>query len=137
MVLAREIKTLVDNAPTIRSKILQLNNPHQLFMVSSPDCRLSDLVVSDNLYERIKRIIDEFISSKKLRKHGLANRRKILLEGNSGTGKTLTASVVASELGLSLFAVQVDKLVTKFMGETSAKLRQIFDSIESVAGVYL
>jgi AAA+ superfamily predicted ATPase len=67
----------------------------------------------------------------------MSNRRKILLEGSPGTGKTLTASIIASELGLPLFIVQMDKLVTKFMGETSVKLRQIFDSIENVTGVYL
>jgi AAA+ superfamily predicted ATPase len=66
----------------------------------------------------------------------MANRRKILIEGAPGTGKTLTASIIASELHLPLYTVQMDKLVTKFMGETSVKLRQIFDSIESVTGVY-
>lgn len=49
----------------------------------------------------------------------------------------MTASVIASELRLPLFVVQMDKMVTKFMGETSVKLRQIFDSIESITGVYL
>ena len=53
------------------------------------------------------------------------------------SGKTLTASIIASELSLPLYTVQMDKLVTKFMGETSAKLRQVFDSIESNVGVYL
>jgi SpoVK/Ycf46/Vps4 family AAA+-type ATPase len=67
----------------------------------------------------------------------LTNRRKILIEGSPGTGKTLTASVIASELTLPLYTVQMDKLVTKFMGETSVKLRQVFDSIESMTGVYL
>jgi len=66
----------------------------------------------------------------------MANRRKILIEGSPGTGKTMTASIIASELNLPLYTVQVDKLVTKFMGETSVKLRQIFDSIESIMGVY-
>ena len=60
-----------------------------------------------------------------------------LLVGPPGTGKTLTASIIASELSLPLYTVQVDKLVTKFMGETSVKLRQIFDSIQSITGVYL
>ena len=49
----------------------------------------------------------------------------------------MTASVIASELGLPLFTVQVDKLVNKFMGETSVRLRQIFDSMASDVGVYL
>jgi SpoVK/Ycf46/Vps4 family AAA+-type ATPase len=60
-----------------------------------------------------------------------------LLVGPPGTGKTMTARILAQELRLPLHTIQVDKLVTKFMGETSAKLRQIFDLIRDEAGVYL
>jgi SpoVK/Ycf46/Vps4 family AAA+-type ATPase len=57
--------------------------------------------------------------------------------GPPGTGKTMTTRVLAHELRLPLYTVQVDRLVTKFMGETSAKLRQIFDLIQNEPGVYL
>src|SRR5690606_40096382 len=63
--------------------------------------------------------------------------RKILLSGPPGTGKTLTASILANELRLPLYTILMDKMVTKFMGETSAKLRQVFDLIEQRQGVYL
>ena len=59
------------------------------------------------------------------------------MEGDPGTGKTMTAKVIASELGLPLYTIQMDKLVTKYMGETSLKLRQIFESIGNVLGIYL
>jgi AAA+ superfamily predicted ATPase len=49
----------------------------------------------------------------------------------------MTARVLAHELRLPLHTIQVDKLVTKFMGETSAKLRQIFNLISETQGVYL
>ncbi len=101
-----------------------------------PSDRLSDLIVSDEIAGRIERILNEFRNRNKLQKYGLSNRRKILIEGKPGTGKTFTASVIASELGLPLYTVQMDKLVTKFMGETSSKLRQIFDSVDSSIGVY-
>jgi SpoVK/Ycf46/Vps4 family AAA+-type ATPase len=58
------------------------------------------------------------------------------LEGLPGTGKTLTATVFASELKLPLFLVQTDKLISKYMGETGAKLRQIFDAISQEVGIY-
>ena len=48
----------------------------------------------------------------------------------------MTASVLAGELGIPLFSVRLDALITKFMGETAAKLRQIFDAINEVRGVY-
>lgn len=135
--LARDLKALLEKSNNTRSKIVQLNSQNQMLLMTTPDNKLSDLVISDEVYDRIKRILNEFTNRKKLRQYGLSNRKKILLEGSPGTGKTLTASIIASELNLTLFTVQMDKLVTKFMGETSVKLRQIFDSIESVTGVYL
>lgn len=49
----------------------------------------------------------------------------------------MTASIIANELHLPIYVVLMDKIVTKYMGETSAKLRQIFDYIEDVPAVYL
>jgi SpoVK/Ycf46/Vps4 family AAA+-type ATPase len=49
----------------------------------------------------------------------------------------MTASVIANELKLPLYIVLMDKLVTKFMGETGAKLRQIFEKINEARGIYL
>lgn len=135
--LARDIKMLLEKTNFSKTKVIQFNNQNQMLLMTTPDDRLSDLVISDEVYDRIKRILNEFTNRKKLRKYGLTNRRKILLEGKPGTGKTMTASIIATELSLPLFTVQMDKLVTKFMGETSVKLRQIFDSIENITGVYL
>jgi len=134
--LAREIKAILEKPGLSKPKIIQFNNQNQALLMSSPEMRLSDLVVADETLERIKRILNEYMNRKKLHSFGMANRRKILIEGAPGTGKTMTASIIASELQLPLYTVQMDKLVTKFMGETSVKLRQIFDSIESMMGVY-
>jgi SpoVK/Ycf46/Vps4 family AAA+-type ATPase len=82
-------------------------------------------------------VIHEFRQQAKLKKYGMSNRRKILLAGPPGTGKTMTARILSHELRLPLHTIQVDKLVTKFMGETSAKLRQIFDLIRDERGIYL
>ena len=96
-----------------------------------------DLVLSETLEKKVTRIINEFHKKEVLRKNGLKNRSKILLVGEPGTGKTMTASVIANEVNLPLYVIQIDKLVTKYMGETSVKLRQVFDYIEDCPGVYL
>ena len=93
-------------------------------------------MVSTILKERILRILREFRQKSKLEKHGLTHRRKILLVGPPDTGKTLTASILASELKLPLYTILLDTLVTKYMGETSAKLRLVFDVIPQRTGVY-
>ena len=133
--LARELKLLVEKSVS-KVSILRPNIQNPMLSISMPAEKLSDLVVSEDTLERIKRILSEYRNKNKLQKYGLSNRRKILIEGNPGTGKTFTASVIASELGLPLYTVQMDKVVTKFMGETSAKLRQVFDSISLSTGVY-
>ncbi len=95
------------------------------------------LVIGDDLQERINQVIHEYHQQDKLKSFGLSHRRKILLIGPPGTGKTMTAKVIAHELNINLHTIQVDRLVTKFMGETSAKLRQIFDLMVEDHGVYL
>lgn len=107
-----------------------------LLHAEHPKHRLSDLVVSEKLSSRLDRIVREQKYFSKLRNHGLQARHKLLLVGPPGTGKTLTASVLAGELGLPLFTVRLDAIITKYMGETASKLRQVFDAIADVRGVY-
>ena len=134
---ARELKQYAEKVGKGKNNLIRLNNSgNGMFIITVPSERLSDLVVSKDLSERIERILVEYRNRHKLEKYGLCNRRKILIEGRPGTGKTFTASVIASELDLPLYTIQMDKVVTKFMGETSAKLRQIFDTIATSTGVY-
>jgi SpoVK/Ycf46/Vps4 family AAA+-type ATPase len=49
----------------------------------------------------------------------------------------MTAAALAGELKLPLLGVRLDGLITKFMGETAAKLRQVFDAMITTRGVYL
>ena len=138
--LAHDIREIVDKARKARGGNVLLKFPDILTgMVFSEktDTPASALVLPDKLIARIKRIIYEYRQQDKLKSHGFSNRRKILLSGPPGTGKTMTARVLAHEIRLPLHTIQVDKLVTKFMGETSAKLRQIFDLIRNEPGVYL
>ena len=135
--VAREIKQYADKLAHSKRNIVKMNSVNSMFLATIPTGKLNDLIVSEELQERIQRILQEYRSKNKLRQYGYCNRRKILLEGYPGAGKTFTASVIASELEMPLYIVQMDKVVTKFMGETSAKLRQIFDSVDTVTGVYL
>lgn len=138
--VAHDIRKLIDKAKQERGSFRTIKFPQDLsglVISEKPSVSLSSLVLLESLRKRIDRIIFEYRQQNKLKTHGLSNRRKILLIGPPGTGKTMSAQVLAHELGLILHTVQVDKLVTKFMGETSAKLRQIFEFIEKEKGVFL
>ncbi len=136
--LANDLRKIIDNSKFIKPKLKNIDpNLQGLFLEVYPQEHLSDLVVAPDIRDRIIRIINEFTHKDKLFRHNLENRRKILLSGHPGTGKTMTAAIIANELHLPLYVVLMDKIVTKYMGETSAKLRQIFDYIEEVPAVYL
>lgn len=98
---------------------------------------IKSLILSKSVEGKLDRIIKEYLKKETLRKYGLVNRRKLLLYGASGTGKTMTASVLAKEFNLPFFVVRTEKVVTKFMGETGQKLGRIFDFIDEVPAVYL
>ena len=137
-ILADELKKIVDKAKQSKPRFNVLSNDLQEFLIESqPIEKLSDMILSKEIIERIKRIEKEFIQKEKLRRHNMKNRRKILLSGPPGTGKTMTAHVIAHELCLPLNIILMEKIVTKYMGETSVKLRKVFDYINENQGVYL
>ena len=140
--LAQELRAMVDDA---RARVdatspVPISRPRgelaTLIEAVYPTARLADLVLGDALSEQIRRVIREQRHAARIVQHGLSPRRKLLLMGPPGTGKTLTASVLAGELGLPLLQVRLDGLITKFMGETAAKLRLIFDATHRTRGVY-
>ena len=135
--LAHDIKALVDKGKKSPLKIVPNETLSDLIHWKEPESRLAHMIVQNELKQRIEKVLHEYRQKSKLQKFGLSYRRKILLAGPPGTGKTMTASVVAKELNLPFYLILIDKIVTKYMGETSAKLRQIFDFIEKNSGVYL
>lgn len=136
--LARDLRKYIDDSKKIQKKVIPFNREFSdLIIVTESNHKLSELVVTNDIKHRIERVIKEYRQQDKLRKHGLNNRRKLLFEGPPGTGKTMTASILAGEINLPLCTILMDKMVTKYMGETSSKLRQIFDTISEVPGVYL
>ncbi|MFE6036918.1 ATP-binding protein [Streptomyces sp. NPDC056452] len=60
-----------------------------------------------------------------------------LFAGGSGTGKTLAAEVMAKELGLDLFVIDLSQVVSKYIGETEKNLRKVFDAAEQGGALLL
>ena len=140
--LAQELRAIIDDAKSRRDlgSPVSIARPRgelaTLLEDSYPTVRLGDMILDEELSEQIRRVIREQRHAGRILEHGLAPRRKLLLLGPPGTGKTMTASVLAGELKLPLLQVRLDGLITKFMGDTAIKLRQVFDATGRTRGVY-
>lgn len=139
-IVARTIQELLNQKKTSLGTVRLVSKKKDiddlLLQVDTYD-DMTSLVFSQELKEKLDRVIKEYLKKETLSKYGLANRRKLLLYGASGTGKTMTASALAKEFNLPFFVVRTEKVVTKFMGETGQKLGRIFDFINEVPAVYL
>src|SRR5688572_16202689 len=60
-----------------------------------------------------------------------------LFSGPSGTGKTMAAEVLARELGLDLYRIDLSQVVNKYIGETEKGLRRLFDAAEGGGAILL
>jgi SpoVK/Ycf46/Vps4 family AAA+-type ATPase len=146
--LAQELRDLVDAArargaalPAGTKRPIPLAQPRgdlgDLVAASYPDLRVADMVLSKDLARGLERVLRENRGAARLHEHGLRPRRKLLLVGPPGTGKTMTARAIAGELHIPLYLVRFESMITKFMGETAAKLKLVFDAMHSVRAVFL
>lgn len=146
---AQELRDLVDQMKLQRQALEPVRGPKAvplaqpkgelagLLTVGYPKTRLGDMALHESLEARLERLLAEQRQRERLRDHGFSPMRKLLLIGPPGTGKTMTAAALAGELGLPLFSIQLHSLITKYMGETAAKLRLVFDAMSATRGVYL
>lgn len=145
---AQELKQLIDKAKKERSlsginsgKTISLSLPkrelNELIEVFQPRIRMADMVFDPTVSDALERLLNEQRQWEKLQKFNLSPRRKLLLVGPPGTGKTMTAQAIAGELGLAVYIIRLDGLMSKFMGESIAKLRLIFDTMQDHRAVYL
>jgi hypothetical protein len=109
-----------------------------------PVVRWDDLVLPDGTIAQLRELAsrslqrDRVLSEWRLRPGGGRGRGvTALFAGDSGTGKTMSAEVIASELGLDLYAVNLATVIDKYVGETEKNLERIFTEAAGVNGVLL
>lgn len=109
----------------------------ELLLAQWPETRLDDLTLEEGLRRRLEKILREQEHRPRLRAAGLRERRKLLAVGPPGCGKTRTAHVLAGELGLALYTIRLESLLSQFMGETISRLHVVFERVRSERAVYL
>ena len=114
------LRSLTDAIPVDRERNIPLCE------VREPVHCIEDVVLSPTNMSLVRDILREHNRDEALRAHGLQACNRVLLCGPPGCGKTLTAEVIARELGRPLAIVRTDSVVSCFLGETAANLRKVF-----------
>ena len=145
---ANELKGLIEKAKKSRSfsfadrsNTIPILHPKrelkELLDIFHPKIKLKDMVLEEEVKATLEQLVIEQKNWEALQKYNLSPRRKLLLVGPPGCGKTMTAQALAGELGIPVFIVRLDGIVSKFMGESIAKLRLLFEAMADNRGVYL
>jgi ATP-dependent 26S proteasome regulatory subunit len=109
-----------------------------------PAAEWGDLVLPEAQYQILREIAmhvrqrsrvyeDWGFATKGLRGLGIS----VLFVGASGTGKTMAAEVLANELQLDLYRIDLSQVVSKYIGETEKNLRRVFDAAEDGGAILL
>ena len=102
-----------------------------LFYDVEPRRRLSDMVVPQATLVPVNELIEEQHRRDLLYSYSTTPRHRVILAGPPGNGKTSLAEAIAYELAIPLYVVRYDALVGSFLGETGARLRQLFDFVRT------
>ncbi|MCM8882037.1 MAG: AAA family ATPase [Candidatus Thiodiazotropha sp.] len=124
------LQSLRDNQPELVSRLASSHRPQipwsTLVLDSKSRASLESLV------ERVRYRVE--VQGRwglgKARFGNLGNGLVALLHGESGTGKTFAAQVIASRLGMSMLSVDLSRVVSKYIGETEKHLNELFDLVE-------
>lgn len=145
--LAQELKRLIEQAkkerqvtPVQHKSIpitLSKRELEELIEVFIPRINLNDVVLDEGIKSSLLKIVEEQQRFEELKKYGLEPTRKLLLVGPPGTGKTMTAQALGGELGIAVYVIRLDGLMSKYLGESISKLRLIFDTMQRERAVYL
>jgi len=97
-----------------------------------PKDRIMQLKTIVSHYDNQHRVFEEWGFKKYFQSQGIC----VLFTGPSGTGKTMAASILANEMGLDLYRIELSQVVSKYIGETEKNLSKIFEAAEG-SGVIL
>lgn len=113
---------------TVWSKGIQMTDS-DFYSEIIPERKLEDLILPAGVRAITNELFEEHKNADLLRSHGLEPRHKILLAGAPGNGKTTYAEALAEKLKVPLFVVRYENIITSYLGETSGKLRKLFEQV--------
>lgn len=136
-VLARDLQMILENGKTTAKSPTQLQGFEKLprdnergtllLEIRNGEKFLSDVILDAYVLNQVETVLQEYSRREVLRVYGLQAKQKLLFAGPPGCGKTITAEVIATELGLPMLYTRFDAVISSYLGETASNLRQVFD----------
>ena len=105
-------------------------NPSSLIIEDKEYISLDDVFLTQENQKSIQQLIKEHRYIDELTKYGLPVNNKIILQGNSGCGKTTTAKAIANALGKPIVILNLSNVVCSRIGETSQNIKNVFVKAE-------
>lgn len=102
-------------------------NLYNLIIQDKEEIKLDDIFLTPQNKQQIVQLVKEQTYVKQLQDFGLPVNNKILLEGSSGCGKTMTAKAIANALNKNIIILNLSNIVSSRIGETSQNIKMIFD----------
>ncbi len=131
--LAKDLRRILESAPETGTRgdlaAVPRDRERQTLLgdVLHPTRSLADILLRQDTHEALLDLISEHQHIELLRAHGLQPKSKVLFCGPPGCGKTLSAEVLGTELGLPVLRTRFDAIVSSYLGETAANVRKVFD----------
>lgn len=100
---------------------------YNLIIQDKEQVNLNEVFLDKHNKDHLVQLIKEHNYIKELQEYGLPVNNKILLQGSSGCGKTMTAKAVANALGKNIMILNLSNIVSSRIGETSQNIKMIFD----------
>lgn len=105
---------------------------HQWHDIVLPDDSIAQLWEICQRVAHRHKVLDEWGFNRKL---SLGKGISALFAGPSGTGKTMAAEIIANELGLDLYKIDLSAVVSKYIGETEKNLERVFSAAETANAI--
>lgn len=114
-----------------RAPIVRKDQGSPPFTISKPMDRCREVSLTEPVEKTVQKFVEQQKRRDELESHGIEPVGRLLLHGPPGCGKTMTAHLIAAELGLDVMTANFDTLVSSSLGGTASNIGRLFDLASS------